>query len=53
MVWDNAGHNRYPYGPDMGYAIWKTEDHPRLMGEDGDLKIGMTVEKGMLTKSPR
>ena len=52
MAWDEGGHNRYAYGPDMGYQIWMTLEYPRLMGEDQDMKIGMTVEKGMLCVIP-
>lgn len=52
VAWDNGGHNRYPFGPDVGYSIWKTDEHPRLIEEDGDLQIGMTVEKGMTLMSP-
>ncbi|XP_070197062.1 uncharacterized protein [Littorina saxatilis] len=44
--WDNGSYNRYPFGPEMGYHIWKTEDLPRFMDLDEDLEIGMTVEKG-------
>ncbi|KAK7476927.1 hypothetical protein BaRGS_00031786 [Batillaria attramentaria] len=46
VAWDHGGHNRYAYGPDQGYHIWKTDEHPRFMEDDGELKIGMTVEKG-------
>ena len=47
VAWDNGGHNHYEFGPELGYDIWKTDEHPRLMEADEDLKIGMTVEKGM------
>jgi hypothetical protein len=46
VLWDSGEDNRYPYGSDMGYHIWKTSDHPVLRPEDGQLKIGMTVKKG-------
>ena len=30
----------------MGYHVFKTENHPLLRPEDGQLRIGMTVVKG-------
>ena len=52
MLWDaNGRHNRYGYGPEAGFHIWKTDDQPRLMGEDQVMHIGMTVEKGQFVCS--
>ncbi|XP_025085642.1 uncharacterized protein LOC112559028 [Pomacea canaliculata] len=44
--WDTGEYNRYPYGPDMGFHIWKTEEYPRIKLMHDPLDIGMIVKKG-------
>ncbi|XP_025085636.1 uncharacterized protein LOC112559025 [Pomacea canaliculata] len=46
VLWDNGHRNRYFYGPEVGFDVWKTEEHPRPIGKDGQLEIGMVVKKG-------
>ncbi|XP_046572293.1 uncharacterized protein LOC124280411 isoform X2 [Haliotis rubra] len=46
VVWDNALSNTYRYGYYGSYDVWPVEDRPRLLGEDGDIDIGVQVERG-------
>ncbi|KAL8598772.1 hypothetical protein ACOMHN_033335 [Nucella lapillus] len=47
VFWDATDNsNRYGFGPKLGYDIWRTDDNPRYMGEDQEMKIGMMVQKG-------
>lgn len=48
--WDTGEYNRYPYGPDMGFHIWKTEEYPRIKLMHDPLDIGMIVKKGENSK---
>nr|KAG5692195.1 hypothetical protein BaRGS_008741 [Batillaria attramentaria] len=46
VLWDSGEYNRYAYGSEMGFQVWKTDEHPRVkMGSEG-LQVGMKVKKG-------
>ncbi|XP_067666490.1 uncharacterized protein [Haliotis asinina] len=46
VLWDNDLSNTYRYGYYGSYDVWPVEDRPRLLGEDGDIDIGVQVERG-------
>ncbi|XP_070196868.1 uncharacterized protein [Littorina saxatilis] len=52
VQWDSGEWNRYPYGAEMGYHVWKTEEHPVFRRDGGELEIGMIVRKGSKWNQP-
>lgn len=47
VMWDTGKWNCYTFDHNIGYDVWKTDEHPRLKTEKGELEIGMTVKRGM------
>lgn len=52
VLWDNGHYNRYQFDEGDSYQIFPTDDHPRIKDPNGDIEIGMTVEKGLNFSHP-